>query len=1159
MLRDCPNCRKPVNVPDNLVSGWYVCPYDVCSKTFFLDRNLSTLHKIDQSAHEILEDGIIVTCPNRNCMAKVKIQKVTGVHSFTCPKCQILFGYEVRDKKIHHDISGLLAEFDQALEDEMKALKTRGGNIILLLSDGKLIGEIAREGVYQFDLERKIPVVDETPAKIEIMGGNYRAAIVRFLDFKLEIRITGFDSERIPSARLTVDATYVLTKLKVALSSLRSKSKTLDLTLKTFNLIPPKCAVGIPIFPLVDKNGNGPDFYQGTAAEMCLGNEVSFVHGPPGTGKTRTLVNVVNELANSGKRILVSCHTNIACDNVMKQFLEYDHHKTVENLLSNGELVRIGTPVLNDKKIKALTVDEIYQNLSKELLTEKRKLTDLVNSLVERNKEYYEYKQILLECEKAKKRLASCEQSILAGKDAIGRYIQEENELALIVSAKTRVLNIAEKRNAIVNFLRGTNPERLRATIISLNNAKTEKMRSRLDMEKRLGLLLDEIERLNISVSGKLSTLPEGADARQIETALEQTDSSLDETRIRLANIEDRISRLNEGVLSNAKVIVSTLAKTFTDPILINMQFDAVVIDEASIAPLPMLFYVCSLAKEKVLIFGDPKQLAPIASSNTSLAERWLKTDIFREANATTASPNDPRTQSLQNQYRMHREIFEIVNVNFYGQLHDMKPIDQEHNRYDNLIPMNEHRVVIIDTSKAKCQMSVERTGPRSSSRYNLYHIQILEKVLHDLIDGKFVKQDEVGIITPYKSQNSFIRETLQESGHKEIDFGTVHSFQGIEKNYIIFDLVEAPGGGKIGVLVNDKHEKYLDKNDIENDAMRLLTVGFSRPREKLLIISHNQHMLGSLPGNSVIRKIIADLTDHEAIVDGSELVPYYIPRDEYPDVSLISAEELLKTEAVFNQKSFYPHLIRDLKDAKKEVIFISGYMTTNRIERLMPYLTDLLSRGVSIKIFTKPPREQMSKQQELEQLHHRLKNVGVEIYQYYGTHEKVVALDGHILYAGSLNVLSFSHGSSEMMIRSDSRPKLRKVFSVLAKQHPKLADYLTETEYMIPDEVVDLTPERFQDVLDAVRPKNRELPKTQKEAIEYCRSMLKKLRWVIADDKRIPYMAVLHNSTIEAMLNNPPVSVEELLSLPEFTTNRTNIKGYENIALKTLEILKLK
>ena len=66
--------------------------------------------------------------------------------------------------------------------------------------------------------------------------------------------------------------------------------------------------------------------------------------------------------------------------------------------------------------------------------------------------------------------------------------------------------------------------------------------------------------------------------------------------------------------------------------------------------------------------------------------------------------------------------------------------------------------------------------------------------------------------------------------------------------------------------------------------------------------------------------------------------------------------------------------------------------------------------------------------------------------------------------------------------------------------------------------------------------------------------SVFKKLRWIIADDKRIPYLAVLFNSTIEALLNEPPTTCQQLLSLPEFIRNSTNIRGYESIILKIID-----
>lgn len=57
---------------------------------------------------------------------------------------------------------------------------------------------------------------------------------------------------------------------------------------------------------------------QETAVRLSLlSDEMFCVHGPPGTGKTRALVEVVRRAANSGQRVLVCADSNQAVDNLL--------------------------------------------------------------------------------------------------------------------------------------------------------------------------------------------------------------------------------------------------------------------------------------------------------------------------------------------------------------------------------------------------------------------------------------------------------------------------------------------------------------------------------------------------------------------------------------------------------------------------------------------------------------------------------------------------------------------------------------------------------------------------------------------------------------------------------------------------------------------------
>ncbi|WP_457597684.1 IGHMBP2 family helicase [Hydrogenimonas sp.] len=81
---------------------------------------------------------------------------------------------------------------------------------------------------------------------------------------------------------------------------------------------------------------------QKEAVAEALGmGELFLIHGPPGTGKTTTLVETVVQWARRGKRILAAADSNVAVDNMLAKLAE------VEGL----EVVRVGHPARIDEKL----------------------------------------------------------------------------------------------------------------------------------------------------------------------------------------------------------------------------------------------------------------------------------------------------------------------------------------------------------------------------------------------------------------------------------------------------------------------------------------------------------------------------------------------------------------------------------------------------------------------------------------------------------------------------------------------------------------------------------------------------------------------------------------------------------------------------------------
>lgn len=60
---------------------------------------------------------------------------------------------------------------------------------------------------------------------------------------------------------------------------------------------------------------------QEAAVQFVMGQEIAYLWGPPGTGKTQTVAQLVHALLGRDEKVLLTAHTNIATDNVLLRVL----------------------------------------------------------------------------------------------------------------------------------------------------------------------------------------------------------------------------------------------------------------------------------------------------------------------------------------------------------------------------------------------------------------------------------------------------------------------------------------------------------------------------------------------------------------------------------------------------------------------------------------------------------------------------------------------------------------------------------------------------------------------------------------------------------------------------------------------------------------------
>jgi len=907
----------------------------------------------------------------------------------------------------------------EALDLEIAAIRRKGGATQIELRGGERVGEVQGSWLYRFVVTEDLAFRDDTPVRVTAGQQDVPGVVVSFRDSVLLVALEKDLGPQIATARLVANDSFLLERLKERLEKVRDGETQFSRAAahRVLGLVPASTGDAEP-HPAVIEDGTA-NADQILAVRRALGSDITFVWGPPGTGKTTTLARIVEAHYRAGRSVLLVSNTNIAVDTALEKVAE---RLKGEPQFHQGLVIRQGPVVKEELRRRFgphVILDEIVARLARKLKEEKDSLLSEKEKLEAEEHSHATALEHLQKLASARDTFAARRKDLEAAEGSMVAR-QQEAEQQRARAAKARAdLEHAQSMGALRRFFSGLNPDRLKQEIAAADRDAQNAAEAARALASAVRKLQAEIPLLREEVNRLTAQTQRYPPKAQIMERLGELRGRLDQIRGRIAAIDREVGALEQEVLGRCRILATTVYRTYLGTSGLR-QFDVVVIDEASMLMPPLVYYAAGLAKQSITVAGDFRQLPPIVLSDERLAAEWLKRDVFEKAGIPERLARrqpTPHLVALGTQYRMREPICAVLNRFFYAD----RPLssDPSVNRANGCLPFSNEPLLYIDTAPFH-PWAAFRFG--THSRYNLFHALLVRNIVLHLAETGFLPDagkpnNALGVVVPYAAQARLIQAFLNDRlGPRAAGIAaTVHRFQGNEKAAVVLDLTDS-----LGVPLG----RFLQATRLEDEGARLLNVAVSRARRHVIILGNFKYLRESAPRDGFVRQLADYFEAHGAALDLDALLPlaecewidglhHVLPEPfEFPDGAA----------GVFTEGTFYPAFVKDLTRARESIVIFSPFATRDGTARWVDTLRAALARGVKVHIITRPPEELSGGPTEnVAQLIQGLRDLGVTVGLRARMHEKIAILDGCILWHGSLNILSH-RDTHESMLRIESQ-----------------------------------------------------------------------------------------------------------------------------------------
>ncbi|MFI6498913.1 AAA domain-containing protein [Nonomuraea typhae] len=746
---------------------------------------------------------------------------------------------------------------------------------------------------------------------------------------------------------------------------------------------------------------------QRRAVEQALGSELTFIWGPPGTGKTDVVGSIAEGCHRQGLRVLFVAPTKVAVDQALERIctlLSGEEGFEAGLVQRAGEIELASLAAAFGDKIDPARITQRLSSALTAQITEIRERLEAARRDLAVHADAAEAETRLANLraqrDEADRHYGSLQQQIRLRQAAIGEIDREIHNLGtpagLFAKRKQDRLNHLGRKRWESQHELTTLDQQLPGVHAARQHYAAEAARTETEM---------------LALQARLRTIPPRGPLQGVADQLQQN----------LSQLQKDLQKIADLVRANCRIMGTTVAKAVQSRKLMD-AIDVVIIDEAGMVNTPSAWCAAGLATRRLVLAGDFRQLPAVtkASSDRTAspgdrehARLWMDRDPFSLAGLVDASGTaqraDPRMVCLDTQYRMRQAICQIVNTVAYPD----SPLRTGRGDRGRLpdSPLLGGPLILIDTTTRRLPNPEYRSGAHTTN-------SVHEAVIHELIRGlqydrvlparkwTDLSADEqptrrVAVIAPFKAQVKALQASLTYRFGQPYDglVDTVHRFQGSQRPLVIIDTV-AGGGRKLGY--------FYEGIGLSSSTCRLLNVALSRAQDHLIVVADTGFLHAQLNPAGEAARMLDHLERHAQRLPVDDLVPFR----SAADLAGLPAEELARP-AFFPADEVQRAVAWDIAQARRSIEIYCAFLDPTPVRAWLRHLVPRVQAGVQVTVHT---RDQ-SQDPRRDDLVGELRAAGCQVTVRERMHEKVLILDETVLWHGSLNLLA-NIGPTELMMR---------------------------------------------------------------------------------------------------------------------------------------------